>query len=591
MKVPSSTLKSALGTMADGATLPWVRIAGWVVATLLGALQAVAYRYSISTEDLISYLDVGDAFLRGDWDAAINGYWSPLYPMILGVATAVLKPNAFWEFPTVKLVNFLIYLFALGCFEILLRQLFIYRERRIKEDAPGYYRIPQWCFLALGYTMFLWAALNWTTLRSDTPDQLTSAFVYLAAAVVLRLGIAPGIGWRLLLGAILGFAYLSKMALFPISFVFIAVSAVSANGYRRRLIGAAATLLTFSLVCAPFIVPLSVDKGRFTFGEVGKIAYAVLIYPGILDKFWQGENQTGVPRHLANKIFEAPVVYEFQAPFVAATYPPWYDPSYWHDGLELTLNFPTQIRVLAQNFVFYYDSFLKALLFTYLVVLSVSGSFRASLRELLSTWRLLALALAGLGAYAVGTTLPLVTLPSQPSTRYIASFMVLVVAAAFISLRLPDTQTSKRIITAVTAATLVVIGLSLAFDALHQIDILRRDPYTNFYIAQGLQKMGLKPGDRIAQLNHDSYAWARLARFRIIAEVPFTSQFWNAEPQVRRDILSAMRAVGVKAIVKPPGEPMSEAALMEGWRQVGMTDCYVRFLEPEPTASDLGVPR
>jgi len=52
----------------------------------------------------ISYLDVGDTYFRGDWAAAINGYWSPLYSWCLGLALYVLKPSIWWEFITVHLV-------------------------------------------------------------------------------------------------------------------------------------------------------------------------------------------------------------------------------------------------------------------------------------------------------------------------------------------------------------------------------------------------------------------------------------------------------------------------------------------------------
>ncbi len=67
------------------------------------------------------YLDMGDAIMRGDWGMVINGYWSPLYPLLLGVAMVVVKPSPEWEFPIAHLVNFIIYLLALGCFDFFLR--------------------------------------------------------------------------------------------------------------------------------------------------------------------------------------------------------------------------------------------------------------------------------------------------------------------------------------------------------------------------------------------------------------------------------------------------------------------------------------
>jgi hypothetical protein len=49
----------------------------WCVALLAGFLQAWAGRHSM-TSDGMAYLDMGDAYWRGDWTMAVNAYWSPL---------------------------------------------------------------------------------------------------------------------------------------------------------------------------------------------------------------------------------------------------------------------------------------------------------------------------------------------------------------------------------------------------------------------------------------------------------------------------------------------------------------------------------
>ncbi len=85
----------------------------WTVAILLGVFQAWTNRYRLASDDAIAYLDIGDAYLRGEWKEAINGYWSPLYYWLLGLTISVLNPSPYWEFFVVKIVNFLIYLFAL----------------------------------------------------------------------------------------------------------------------------------------------------------------------------------------------------------------------------------------------------------------------------------------------------------------------------------------------------------------------------------------------------------------------------------------------------------------------------------------------
>ncbi len=55
-----------------------LRISCWVVALALAAAHGWAQRFTMNA-DGISYLDIGDAYWRGDWHNAINAYWSPLY--------------------------------------------------------------------------------------------------------------------------------------------------------------------------------------------------------------------------------------------------------------------------------------------------------------------------------------------------------------------------------------------------------------------------------------------------------------------------------------------------------------------------------
>jgi hypothetical protein len=101
--------------------------------------------------DGIAYLDMADAYFRGDWTTAINAYWSPLYSWILGVAMHLGKPSMHWEFPLVHVVNFFMYLAALGSFEFFWTQLMHYR--RNNDSGDGSVTLPEWALLALGYTL------------------------------------------------------------------------------------------------------------------------------------------------------------------------------------------------------------------------------------------------------------------------------------------------------------------------------------------------------------------------------------------------------------------------------------------------------
>ena len=118
--VPQSGESVVTARQDETAWASRVRLAGWSIAVFVGLVESVLKRHTMSP-DGISYLDLGDAMFRRDWTMAINAYWSPLYPFLQGLALRLFRPSAYMEFTVVHVVNFLIYLFALVCFDLLLQ--------------------------------------------------------------------------------------------------------------------------------------------------------------------------------------------------------------------------------------------------------------------------------------------------------------------------------------------------------------------------------------------------------------------------------------------------------------------------------------
>jgi hypothetical protein len=257
-------------------------LAGWLptffrlLAVGLGGLHtwAAAAQQSMS-EDGISYLDMGDAYWRGDWGMAINTVWSPFYSWILGLTMKVLRPPMGWEFPVVHLVNFAIYLIALVSFEYFWHQL-THAKRRRGEAGGGdeWVGLPGWAWDSLGYVLFIWSSLSLIKIWAVTPDMLTAAFVYLAGGLLIRIGMG-GARWGAFaaFGLVLGLAYLAKAAMFPLAFVFLGVGLLAAGELRWAAPRILVALFAFLFLAAPFVAVLSLSKGRVTFGDAGKITY------------------------------------------------------------------------------------------------------------------------------------------------------------------------------------------------------------------------------------------------------------------------------------------------------------------------------
>lgn len=194
--------------MRRAGVAPVVTAAWLVAAVVLGALQAVAFRSSMNP-DGIAYLDMGDAYVRGDWATAIRSHWSPLYARLLGVGLRLVRPDAAAEFPLVHLVNLLIFVLAAAAFALLMHELV--------RAARG---VPEWATISLGWSTFLWCTLQYTPLGIVTPDLLVSALVFAISGVMLRTRHSARRRDGALVGSLLGLAFLAKAPMLPLAAAF-----------------------------------------------------------------------------------------------------------------------------------------------------------------------------------------------------------------------------------------------------------------------------------------------------------------------------------------------------------------------------------
>ncbi|HEY9651834.1 MAG TPA: glycosyltransferase family 39 protein [Coleofasciculaceae cyanobacterium] len=515
---------------------------------------------------------MADAFLRRDWEEAINGYFSPFYSWLLMIFLSIVKPSMYWKFFAVKVVNFLMYIISLIAFEVFLSEFiqYYYNKNLSKPSKDRYYLIPEWVWLVSGYILFSWSSLKLIGVDKDNPDMLVAALVYLATAIVLRVHRRSD-NWLnfISLGAILGLGYLSKTFMFPMSFIFLGICFFSIRNHKLAIFKVLTALLVFSLITSPFIYILSNSKGHLTFGDNGKLNYAWYI-SGMPSVYWQGEPPgSGSPKHPIKKIFDNPVIYEFGMHFNKTTYPIWYDSSYWFEGMKFKLNLPNQINIILKNIIFYYQHFLGILLFSYLIIAAMSDKFLRSLKNLTEGWILLIPAGIGLTLYMLATNMP----AAQPSMRYIAPFVVLLFAGVFSTVQIPNSQGSRRLITGITLSTLILISV--------QFTELWESPGEPIYwkVAQGLNELGIHSGDKVSIIqlrgqNGTKDYWARLAELTIIAEIPDTKSFWETDSTTRSKIYEAIDRTGARAIVQKLGVDTPDYLSESGWRRISNTNYY-----------------
>ena len=533
----------------------------------LAAVQTWGSRDSM-VADGISYLEIGEHYFAGDWSGALNGYWSPLYSIVLGFFSSVLDPSPRWEFTVLHLANFAVFLAAMAGFEFFYRNALRVTGGGARSDSAA------WIF---GYTVFAWCTLALITTGYVTPDLLLTALLFLAGGLALNPATLRGSSARAVaVGATLGLAFLTKAALFPVTLVALGTGFLAFRTVRAaRSVALAA--LGFAVVAGPFIAALSVAKGRVTFGESGKLVYAWFIDRGIPMAHWQGASGAdGVAAHPTRLLMNDPRVFEFATP-IPGTYPVWYDPSYWYEGVETAIRPANQVNAILDATTAYLELF-GALAVAMLVLALAGRGGPRRLRALLHTSIVTVPALAGLAMYMLVIV----------ESRYAAPFATLLALTLFAALRSRTVGAAAGVPMAVAIATAVVLGTitlraQAPIVATAAADIARGFPPSEpLRVATGLRAMGLTDGDAVAQMvRSEAYAlgpyWARLARVRIVADVATypPRHEWLADPVRRSDVLDALRSAGARAVVTDA--PME--ALGSGWEPIDGTGYAVLLLD------------
>ena len=559
-----------------------VAAAGRLAAVAIGVLHgSVAAAYQLMNPDGIVYLDIAEAYVRGDLTAAINPVWSPLYSWVLAPVAAAAPPPR-WEFPLVHLVNVAIYLAALGAFEFFWLQAGRYARLQLDLEAPtprGSFPAVAWRLF--GYALFTWVSIHLITVASVTPDLLMSALLYLAAGLVVRvrLGYQSASGFAAL-GVVLGLAYLAKSVMFLLAPVIVAMAMSPVRSPRRAVARGAVALACFLVTAGPFVLAISQAKGRPTFGEAGRLTYLTVVnrtpYP-----HWQGDPDRGqVLPHHSRKIFDHPAIFEFGAP-IAGTYPIGYDSSYWYEGAAPRFDPAAQLDALQASLRFYTALFLAGqgvLVLAVCLAYAIGGVPVRRPVDVVRHWGLAVVALAALGLYALVLV----------EGRYVGAFLPLLWGDLLASVRLPGIGRSR-----LAAAVLVVAALwvmspvagsvvrsTKALSLFLQSSESERRVLMTWpdEVAASLHRLGVPPGSNVAVIGYGflSY-WARLARVRIVAEMFGWDAlpFWN-DADVRANAIRAFARTGASAIV---AEEVFTSANLSGWHRVGSSDYYIYLLE------------
>ena len=375
-----------------------IRVAAWLVILLIAAFQAYAQRYAVGP-DGVAYLDLSDAIVNRDWSRLVNLYWSPLYPVLIGVTRAIWNTSPAAEVPVIHLVNFLSFAAMFAAFDYMLASVFQLAARTRHSILGGPWGVSG------AYLLFAFFALTMLPQELTTPDLLsgTTMFVVFGTLLRLREGSEHETRDAVVLGIALGLGALAKSFMVPWAAVCLVVLAVAARsrGFRAVLISGA----VWAVIVVPWTALLTREAGRFTFGDTGRLTYAWYV------NHQEAPSFGGVPPGARAARTDAILPGAGMTGPAPGTDPMWYDPARWNEGLRPHWSFADQIGTFKTFQVFYVQS-LTPLLF---LILLVATSLRGTRRDTWwNGWVVYIPAAAGIVAYS----LVLVT------ARYVMPFLL-----------------------------------------------------------------------------------------------------------------------------------------------------------------------
>jgi hypothetical protein len=554
------------------------------LAAGLGLAQIIVARNAVGP-DSRSYIELAQAILRHDWAMTVNAYWSALYPWLLAAVLGAVRPSLRWEFPVAHALAFPVYLACIAAFEFFWGTLLLRRNQVTSNFAVNTQAIPSAQMWVLGYSLFIWLTVG-DAIKPINPDLCLFTVVLLSAGLLMQIELTRSSRPALFLwfGICLGLGYLIKAILFPMAFVFLGVMAmVSGRSWRQRIPYFGIALLAFLALATPQIVLLSHAKGRVTFSDTGKLAYAWYTYDlPVLN--WQGEPAwSGIPVHPTRKLYDHPAVYEFNGP-LRSSYPPWYDPSYWNEGLSPRFQVGMVGRHVVHNiFDLVIDLSHPVAWLIDMFLILLGSDFGETRKGIFSYAHIGFISMVAFALYSL----------TLVQSRYLSPWELLFWGAVLATVRLRawTAPLYRGLVPLVSLALVASMGYLVYGEIVHG---LHDDGSAEYATAEGLKKMGLLPGEKVGAIGFDNDAyWAHLTRLDIVAEINTddTCSFWSESPEIRTQVLEKFIKAGAGVVVANTGAgvrstsrpvPVSLSKCFRptpGWRQIPGSPNHAFFLK------------
>lgn len=555
------------------------------VALLIGYIQSVAWINRIGW-DTVSYLELAELIRQQNWDLAISPYWSPLYPLLFAMMS-LISPSILMERVLLCIYQYLCFvMFCVASVWFWKGTLEVHKHFCHSENTKP---LPKVALIVLMGSVSLISSLVVGDLAVKGPDMLAAA-LYLAASAAMLSCLYKKVGTlhTALIGVLMGLTYLTKA--FFISWLAPALVLMTLlhKKYELDAKKQIAMYATALITIALYVAPISMSLGHLSFGESGKYQIMFCSTDQILPMvpMVHGSQETLHPSRI---IFENPRVYEFATPF-DVTYPPWFNPHYWNEGIRAKTDWNLYKAMLAEKAGTLFWGFgIYAVLLHVCLCIASRKLWPYSLSRFLVVSPIVVTSMICMG---------LLLFLSAAVGRYFMGLIAPLFAGMIICCKSDEHAHPTKSLLAVSSIMLIafllksllhtyfafpVMGASLSKIAGGKLPVPEVEAHSA--TANKLAELGIKPQDRIARVARDEggeFYWMRLAGVRVVAECVDVDGFLKAPAEKREEIYRKLKDLGVKAIVfdwtnRKPG-PAPEPA-EPGWQRVSDTHNFVKILE------------
>jgi hypothetical protein len=294
-----------------------------VIFWILGVYLLKYYQYSISGQDLISVISIGQLYAEGDLHNAINGYWGPLFSWLL-VPFLLFKSSQFFALYSTKILSLII-----GFFTLIGIRFLSYR-----------FEMDEKIRLSILFLM-IFVVLYFSLIPSFFPmDLLLLCFLVYYLYFIFDPNYSDKLFNGFVCGILGAMAYLTKeyaLPFFIVHFVlfnmFHYVNDISRVKRRKILKNFAIGIVVFIIIAGAWSAVISDKYGKITTGTAGQYNYELV-----------GPNSQGIPMWNG-----------FMKPTNDKAITTWEDPSYdklinW-SSFHSVKNFIFQLTIIGNNII------------------------------------------------------------------------------------------------------------------------------------------------------------------------------------------------------------------------------------------------